>query len=212
MDNYFEYLKLKNNRRMYFFEKVIHVYIQSLKNLSVKLQAHINQLEVSKNNFKNYQGFSIYSDGSHNPGTRGTATSLIMREGIVVGKVWDCELYDSSVAAELAAVLLGLEETPIGASVQVYTDCTSVVDLYKKISDRNPNQWRKRYKDSKVFPFLIKLNELMSTRSVEVNWVSRKHPLIRWCHKCCRKRIFHWNSIQIDKPICPSIFKNAKAA
>lgn len=212
MDNYYEDLNLKNTRKTFILEKMNQVYFKFIKNISIKLQTHVNRLEVTKKKFQHYEGFRIYSDGSHNPGTRGTTTCLIMREDVVVGKVWDCDLYASSLAAELAAVLLGIEETPTGSNVQVYTDCSSIVDFYKKLSGLRPYNWRKRYKDSPVFPLLIRLNDLMSARTVEVNWVPRHHPLIRWCHKCCRNRIFHWNSIQVDKTICPSIFKNSQAA
>ena len=212
MDHYFEDLNLKSSRKLPIFEKMMKIYFESLKAISTKLQTHVNRMEVTKKNTQSYHGFRIYADGSHNPGTRGTATSLIMREGLVVGKVWDCDLYASSLVAELAAVILGLEETPLGASVQVYTDCSSVVVFYKMLTDREPNKWRKRYQDTHLMPPLIKLDELMRARFVEVNWVSRKHPLIEWCHKCCRKRISHWNSIQIDKPISRSIIRPRKAA
>lgn len=72
--------------------------------------------------------YDLYTDGSCKGGIGGCAWLVIHKEAIVKsGKERITSHDNSSVYAELRAIVRGLGDCPLSCSVDVYTDCQAVI-------------------------------------------------------------------------------------
>lgn len=118
-------------------------------------------------------GYTIYSDGacSGNPGPGGWGV-------LVEGDSQPEELFDGSPQTtnnqmELTAAINGLEATPEGADIQLYTDSRYVIDgITKWISGWKKNGWKtSSAQPVKNGDLWKQLDSLNSARNVTWKWV-----------------------------------------